>query len=538
MRQLALVLSLWVCAPVFAEPPSEPTPRPRIRLHATLDPRLHRVDGEVWFQLVNTAQREVSELYLHLYPNAFASDQTVFMREGGGQIRNQALAARGGMTLSLLEAGAQRSAGSDSRSGAEQVAGSDLLASAETELVAQDKTQLRVTLPRAVQPGETLELHARFRTQLPEIVARSGYAGEFHLLGQWFPKLAKLEPDGTFASFPYHGIGEFYADFADYELTLRVPREYVTAAGGVRVATREAGAFREDTFLAERVHDIVAACYPSFERRVGRSGNVRIELYAPRGYAAAAERQLQLIAAGLKYFSAAYGPYAYPQLTVVIPPRAGRGAAGMEYPTMFLSDGRWWALPAWLPDADQDVVAAHELAHQWFSGMIATNEVEIPLLDEGLAEWSSLEFLREHARSRDTLLDPLVVLEAVFLFRGHPVPSSLLPAYKYTYETLHRAIYLRPARVLAQIERRHGRPRLMAAMRRYALAGRFQHPGIADFYAAFDAVFGAGFSARELSPALEGKTDMQDAGTVRPSVTRFFPDVWFAVQALLHVLGP
>jgi hypothetical protein len=522
MRQLGLVLSLWVCAPVFAAPPTEPIPHPHVRLEATLDPSAHRVDGEVWFSFINSANRPVSELYLHLYPNAFESDQTVFMREGGGQIRSKSLAARGGISLSVLEL----------------ASGADLLAEAETELVPQDKTQLRVKLPAPLQPGAAIELHARFRTQLPQIVARSGYAGEFHMLGQWFPKLAKLEPDGTFASFPYHGFGEFYADFADYELTLRVPRAYVTAAGGKQIASRIVGELREDTFVAQQVHDIAAACYPEFERYSGRAGAVAIELYAPRGYRAAAERQLQLVAAGLKYFSAAYGAYPYPQLTVVIPPRAGGGAAGMEYPTLFLSGGPWWALPSWLPDANQDVVAAHELAHQWFSGMIATNEVETPLLDEGLAEWSSLEFLRSHARLRGTLLDPLVMLEATFLFRGHPVPSSLLPAYRYDYDTLQRAIYMRPARVLEQLERRHGRAPLMAAIRRYALAGRFQHPRIEDFYAAFDAQLGSGFSARELAPALEGKNDLEDAGTERPAVTRFFADVWFWVQLVLHVLGP
>ena len=522
MRQLAFVLSLWVCAPVFAAPPSEPMPRHWVRLEATLDPSKHRVDGEAWFSFVNTANRAVSELYLHLYPNAFASEDTVFIREGGGQIRSKSLAARGGITLSVLEI----------------AGGADLLAGAETELVSRDKTQLRVKLPAPVQPGAALELHARFRTQLPEIVARSGYAGQFHMLGQWFPKLAKLEADGTFASFPYHGFGEFYADFADYELTLRVPRAYVTAAGGTRVASRTVGSLREDRFVAPRVHDIAAACYPEFERYLGRSDAVAIEVYAPRGYRAAAERQLQLMAAGLRYFSAAYGAYPYPQLTVVIPPRAGGGAAGMEYPTLFLSGGPWWALPAWLPDANQDIVAVHELAHQWFSGMIATNEVEIPLLDEGLAEWSSLEFLRAHSRTRGTLLDPLVLLEAAFLYRGQPVPSSLLPAYHYNYDTLERAIYMRPARVLEQIELRHGRAPLMAAMRRYALAGRFEHPRIEDFYAAFDQQFGSGWSARELAPALEGKLDMVDAGTVRPAVTRFFADVWFWVQVVLHVLGP
>lgn len=522
MRWLTLVLGLWMCAPVFAAPPTEPMAHPYVRLDATLDPPAHRVDGEVWFSFVNTSKRAVSELYLHLYPNAFASEQTVFMREGGGRIRAKSLAAHGGIALSQLEI----------------AGGADLLAGAEDELVPNDKTQLRVELPAAVEPGGVLELHARFRTQLPEIVARSGYAGQFHMLAQWFPKLAKLEPEGTFASFPYHGFGEFYADFADYTLTLRVPREYVTAAGGQRIASRVSGKLREDTFVAQQVHDIAAACDPELERYVRHAGAVAIELYAPRGYRAAAARQLPLIAAGLEYFSAAYGAYPYPQLTVVIPPRAGGGAAGMEYPTLFLSGGPWWALPAGLTDPNHDIVAIHELAHQWFSGMIATNEVEIPLLDEGLAEWSSLEFLRSHARSRETFLDPLVILEAAFLFRGHPLPSSLLPAYQYTYDTLQRAIYLRPARVLEQIERRHGRAPLMAAMRKYALTGRFSHPGVEDFYAAFDSQFGDGFSAKELAPALEGKSDLADAGTVRPAATRFFADVWFWVQAILHVFGP
>jgi aminopeptidase N len=295
---------------------------------------------------------------------------------------------------------------------------------------------------------------------------------------------------------------------------------------------------REDTFVAERVHDIVAACDVALDKYVGASGAVRIELYAPPGYALGARRQLQLVAAGLGYFTEAYGAYPYPQLTVVIPPRGADGAAGMEYPTFFMSGGPWWALPSWLPDAGHDVVAAHELAHQWFSGMIATNEVEIPMLDEGLAEWSSLDFLRAYSRTKNTWLDPFPMLEATFLFRGHPVPSSLQPAYEYGYDTLQRAIYLRPARVLEQIERKYGSAKLRAGMRRYALAGRFQHPKIEDFYAAFDAVFGAGWSARELAPALEGKTDFADSGEVRPAATRFFPDVWFAIQALLHALGP
>jgi hypothetical protein len=515
MRRLTVVLLLCVCAPASAAPP----PRQAYRLSATLDPVQHRVVGQVQIEFVNTSQRALGELYLHLYPNAFESDRTVFIREGGGNIRGKTLAQRGRIEILRLTS----------------EDGADLLAGADDELIPGDHTQLRVPLPRTVQPGERFGLSARFRTTLPEIVARSGYAGDFHMLGQWFPKLAKLEDSGAWASFPYHGLGEFYADFADYELTLRVPRAYVTAAGGVRVESRDEGAFRSDRFVAENVHDIAAACYPAFERTQARAGSIAIEVYAPHGYGAAAQRQAQLLAAGVRYFSAAYGEYPYPQLTAVIPPRAASGAAGMEYPTLLLSGGPWWALPPGLPDPSHDVIAIHELAHQWFSGMLASDEVALPMLDEGLAQWSSLEFLRSHYRPA---IDPFDLEEATFLFRGLPAPSSLLPADQYRYENLARAVYLRPARVLHDIERRYGRPKLMAAMRRYAVSQRFRHPGLQELYAAFDAEFGPGFAARELEPGLSGERDLAPTGPARANPWHFLPDAWFTVQSLLRMVGP
>jgi hypothetical protein len=157
------------------------------------------------------------------------------------------------------------------------------------------------------------------------------------------------------------------------------------------------------------------------------------------------------------------------------------------------------------------------------------------MLDEGLAQWSSLEFLRSHYRPR---VDPFDLQEATFLFRGLPAPSSLLPAAEYRYENLARAVYLRPARVLHEIGRRYGLPRLMAAMRRYALAQRFRHPGLPELYAAFDAEFGAGFATRELEPALRGQRDLSPTGRARPNPWHLLPDLWFALQTLLRVIGP
>jgi aminopeptidase N len=262
-------------------------------------------------------------------------------------------------------------------------------------------------------------------------------------------------------------------------------------------------------------------------------------VWSPRGHGSAARRQAKLMAAGLRYFSAAYGAYPYPKLTVVLPPRGASAASGMEYPTLFVSGGPWWSAPRGLPDPNHDLVTAHELAHQWFSGMIASNELQLPMLDEGLAQWSSLDFLRAHDPwLQHPPLDPFDVLTATFLFRGQPVPSSLLPAHAYRYDNLARAVYLRPAVVLNELERRHGRDKLRRALRVYADAQRFGHPGLGELFAAFDATFGAGFAERSLRPALEGKSDLVAGGPVRPRARRFFSDLLFAAQALMSVLGP
>ena len=80
------------------------------------------------------------------------------------------------------------------------------MASAERELTPDDFTQLRVPLRAPLMPGAKLLVEASFVAKLPPVFARSGYVGDFHVIAQWFPKLAKLEPSGDFAGFPYHGL--------------------------------------------------------------------------------------------------------------------------------------------------------------------------------------------------------------------------------------------------------------------------------------------------------------------------------------------
>jgi len=346
---------------------------------------------------------------------------------------------------------------------------------------------------------------------LPSIVARMGQAGDFCMLAQFYPKLAKLEADGTFASQPYHGLGEFYADFADHELTIEVPQDFVIAAPGVRLGTEAAPpGMRRERYALDRALDVAFAAAPDLVRVNARAHGVALEAYAPRGHARLAASQLALVSEALGKLITALGPYPYTRLVVVLPPRAARGAEGMEYPGLVVSD-RVSALSELLTfGIVHDVVTTHELAHQWFPIVLGTDEISHPWLDEGIAQWLGTDLLRERYGARSSWaqltglpLEPFFLQRATFRLSTAP-PSSLWPAPRYRPRQLAASVYLRPALALESVARAWGRARLLRALGDFARAQRFAHPGPEQLFATFDRRYWRGFSASVLRPLLEG----------------------------------
>jgi len=443
----------------------------------------------------------VRELVFHLYPNAFESTDTVFAREGGTSLRGLEGTRPGGIDLELLAARP----------------GGDLLSGADDELVPGDRTQLRVPLASPVEPGGELAVRAVFAVRLPSLVARMGQAGDFVMAAQWFPKLATLMPDGTFRSTPYHGAGEFDADFADYDLTVEVPPSYVVAAPGTRAEPTEKSGNRE-RYLLPRARDIAWAAAPDFQRSVRAGERFVVETFAPPGSSRLAARQAELASRVLVELSELLGPYPHERLVIVIPPASALGAAGMEYPGLIVG----WTASAWarlFPAASlHDVVTAHELAHQWFPMLVASNEVDNPVLDEGLAEWLGLHVLRDRygdavkrslfglsaAQLSGIPLDAFD-LTAVALTAERDVPSSWSPVHEVPIDQLASAMYFRPAVVLEALAEQRGRARLLRTLGAYARENRYRHVTPADFTRALDTEYGAGFSNTVIVPALAGR---------------------------------
>jgi hypothetical protein len=493
----ALVVAL---APVAVlgldpDPPSAPASRPPVApvdrtaavasytLNARLDEASHNVHGTGTLVWRNTSRASTSELYFHLYLNAFENAHTLFNRSAFTRARSGRSPRRWGkLTLSRLVA--------------RELGDIDLLPSLEPHTPGDplDGTDRRLPLPRPVAPGESLTLELGWEAVLPDIVERTGVSRDFHFVAQWFPKIARLEPDGTWAHFPFHPHAEFYADFGDYDVTLDVPEAMVVGASGRRVSESVEAGRRQLRQRADSVHDFAWAAWPAFERREERIADVDVHLLYPPGHALNAERTLEALRFTLPFFDAAYGKYPYPDLTVVHPPTFAASAGGMEYPTLITTGGPWHQ-PYW--SRATELVTIHELGHQWFYGLIATDEPRWPFLDEGLNSYA--ETLASEAMFGPSSASGLLGLElsATALHRAgmsldvHDSPIALPAGDFVDFVELGGLVYSRTALLFRTLGNVYGRDRLARAMASYAERFRFQHPAPDDLLGTLEQELGS-----------------------------------------------
>ncbi len=492
MAAVAAVLSF--ASPAGAEAPlTQPERVASYTLHAKLDAAQHRVSARGTIELLNVSSAPLSELYLHLYMNAFKNDESVFLRSPFGAGRSGQHGSKWGyVDVKRLYWRELQSELWPSRS-------------ARSPGDPQDETDVRVPLLAPLEPGRALTLDVEFEVQLPEIVERTGYMGDYHFVAQWFPKLARLMPDGSFAHFAFHAQSEFAANFGDYDVTLDVPAGHVVGASGACEPAAAAAGRNAWRCRASGVHDFAWTSWPGFQERRGRIGSVDVRVLTPPGHARSAELQLELVRFGLRHFGERFGPYPYPTLTVVHPPQAAANSGGMEYPTLITTGGPWYA--PWTGARALEAVTMHELAHQWFYGLCASDEHRFPFLDEGLtsyAEHSALSQLLGTGSAYQGLglkVQSEALARTIAAARGADEPIAQGAADFFSFRSLGAIVYSRTATLLSTLERVYGQEPFSLALGDYARAARFRHPEPSDLLAAVRGRLGEA-AARNLERAL------------------------------------
>lgn len=421
----------------------------------------------------NPGKKSVQELYFHLYPNAFSSPDTTFMKESGGRLRNDTMPKDGWGSIELTEL---RTTDGISLLHRVQYVQPD-------DGNAHDTTLAKLRLPTSVQGGESISLKINFKVNLPKIFARMGTADDFVMAGQWFPKISVYEPVGTRGRLTegwnlhqYHGNSEFYADFGIYNVRITVPSEYTVAATGF--PTKSAivkNGVKVYQFYADDVHDFAWSASPNFiyaEEPYSSAyvPGVRIKLYLDPLHKDLQDRYFEAAKLALANFSKWYGPYPYSTLSIIVPPASGNGAGGMEYPTLITAFGASSDSPGY--DLERTVI--HEIGHQFFYGMIASNEFEEAWLDEAFTSYAE-----------DKLME-----QEYGVISNLPIQSSLISspasltqeAWKYDNHRIYAEnVYTRGKLALLGIERQIGTKKMNKIMLAYSQKYRFGHPSTRDF---------------------------------------------------------
>lgn len=348
-----------------------------------------------------------------------------------------------------------------------------------------DATDLRIGLPFEVSPGQSLTLELDFLVTLPTLLERAGFAGSFHAISQWFPKLARRDRDGTWHHFAYDALAEFSSDFGNYDVTLEVPDAFVVAAPGALRSIAGVAERRIERYCVNNVHDFAWFAWDQFVVSKSQAGQVQIRHYAPPDHEKNAAATLDTIAWGLQYYGSRYTAYPYRNLTIVHPPDEARNASGMEYPQLITTGGPWY-LP-YLGVHSVESVALHELAHQWFYGMVATDEYRWPVLDEGLASWAEVDALTARYASGSVMQSSfLAISEAAFrrvsaraATRRGPLA---VPAHAFgDFSRIAAQIYARFPTLLETISRVYSSAVVRRALDAYVRSHRFSAPEPEDF---------------------------------------------------------
>ncbi len=451
-------------------------------LKARLDASTHRVTASGRIKWRNVSNVAVRQLWFHLYLNAFKNADTVFLRSPFGAGRSGDKAQTWGyIDLKKLSSS--------------ELQGVDLLknAAAHSPDDPADQTDIRVDLPREVAAGEVLTLDIEWEAQLPEIVERTGYLADYHFVAQWFPKLARLEPDGTWKHFAFHAQSEFYADYGSYDVTLDVPESYLVGASGARVESKLEGGRRVVRHRVDDVHDFAWTAWPGFQERSEDIDGVAVRLLYPRGHDKNAADSLEALRFALPHFSRRYGRYPYQTLTVVHPPSYASNSGGMEYPTLITTGGPWHSGYSSRAVAG---VTVHELGHQWFYGLVATDEHSWPFLDEGLNSYAELVAMRERYGDSSLVSLPSLSINRESALRAAAAlygeddivarPAAAFPNFR----SLGALVYARTATILDTLANVYGRDEMQIALGRYMRYYRFAHPGPRHFVAAIREVMG------------------------------------------------
>jgi len=459
-------------------------------IEAKYDAKNHSLDAAETLTYHNLTGQPLDTFPFHLYLNGFQPKAT-WVRE----------VKRGGTRDETLDKWQDKFNGADDIKSFEVVGQGDLTSQLQfiqpDDGNKDDHTVVQVHLLKPIPPNGFVQFKIKFHDQFPETLARTGWKRDFLLAGQWFPKVG-VWWHGAWNCHQFHATTEFFADFGVYDVKVTVPQNQVVGATGIEVSNvNNSDGTKTLTYHGDDIHDFAWTASPHYkildDEFQGSMGPVKLNVMMQPAHWSQAERHARILKETLDHFERWYGPYPYKTLTLV-DPEVGSAAGGMEYPTFITGETTWW-VPGGL--LFPELVVEHEFGHQYWYGMVATNEFEDAWLDEGINSYTEVKVLDSIAGPNTSILNQWGItagereLQRLGYIGAADMDAIAQDAWKYVNFNSYGGItYGKTASVLLTLESIIGEETMQKAMHTYFMRYRFTHPTKEDFLKTIEEVSG------------------------------------------------
>ncbi len=475
-------------------------------IDVTLDDEAHTIAGTIEMEYINNSPDELQEIYFHLWPNAYSTKQTAFAKQK----------LRQGDTR-FYYAKAQNMGNIDGLSFQVDGKNASLIPDAEHPDIALLK------LPKALKSGEKVQISTPFTVKIPASYSRLGHVKTSYQMTQWYPKPAVYDHKG-WHPMPYFDQGEFYSEFGSFDVSITLPKNYVVGSTGTLQTASEIAFLEEkiedtkayfagdttffsfknrfpdsDTetktirYTAENVHDFAWFADKRFKVAKGEAklaSGKKVDTWAM--FTASEEKLwekgVDYVTRSVEFYSKHVGEYPWPQATAV--QSALSAGAGMEYPmiTVIGRSGNAEAL---------DEVITHEVGHNWFYGILASNERDHPWIDEGINSYYEFRYMDEYygASSMEGMVPNVVrgkskmtLGEGGYLFLARQNRDQAPNTHSDSLTSLNYGLgaYMKPALVFRHLEKYLGIETFDPIMHDFYNQWKFKHPYPEDIKAHFE----------------------------------------------------
>lgn len=511
------------------------------RITAKLDDERHYLHAHLELSYHNNSPDTLHKLIFHLWPRAYRSDATAlaqqFLLDGDTRFHFASQKDRGDLDSLLFQAEGETLA---------------FFFDSHYEDIAH------VQLARPLPPGKKINITTPFRVKIPASFSRLGHVGTSYQMTQWYPKPAVYDRQG-WHPMPYLDRGEYYSEFGDFYVSITLPNNYWVAATGQLQSPEEqqklqaharasqqalaaqnelASDFVAEDFppsssqtktliyTAQNVHDFAWFADKRFQvlydtlALPGQEKAVEVWSFFTATEAAYWQKSLDYLKNATRFYSEKIGSYPYPQVTAVQSALSAGG--GMEYPmiTVIAQSGSARAL---------DEVIAHEVGHNWFYGILASNERKHAWMDEGFNSYYEKRYMQHHYPQEEhgyEIFGQTINIDHLayrYITRLGKNQAADMPADSLSQENYWLTAYSLPAMALQQLADLYGADALDKSMQAYFQNWAFRHPQPDDLQAAMEKSLGQdlswffqGFmeSAQHFDPQLKANGRLLNKGNI------------------------